>query len=216
VYSVLEQVAVMFEEIALEIGHEFTAYPVRMAAEAVQFVLLITIVWVVAMGWGKRRGFVANMLAERAERTAREIEVASHSSRDLVVAKQIGGERLDAAAVEARNVVEAAEADAAQLDATSRDEADAEANRILERAQAALVSETEQMRAELREELVSIVALATRSILSEKLSVAEQRASIESAIVASLGAEPTPQVEKMTLRKPKKAVPIPLRSKAMS
>ena len=73
----------MFEEIYSEILHEYSAYPVRMIAEAVQFVLLIVIVWVVAMGWGKRKGFVANMLSERAERTDREIETASHAAEDL-------------------------------------------------------------------------------------------------------------------------------------
>ena len=59
------------------------------------------------------------------------------------------------------------------------------------------------MRSELREELVTIVAQATRSILSEKMSVAEQRAAIEQAIVASLGGEAGPQVSDTGAARPR-------------
>jgi F-type H+-transporting ATPase subunit b len=192
---VLHQVVVMFEEIYSEILHEYSAYPVRMIAEAVQFVLLIVIVWVVAMGWGKRKGFVANMLTERAERTDREIETASHAGEDLEIAEASARDRADRTQAEARMLVETARTDAEQLEATAREEADIEARRTTERAKTALATETEEMRSELREELVSIVAQATRSILSEKMSVAEQRTSIESAISASLGADASEHVQ---------------------
>ena len=188
----LHQVVQMFEEIASEMAHEYSAFPVRMIAEVVQFVLLAAIVWVVAMGWGKRKGFVSNMLAERAEKMSGEIEVASHAGADLVQAEQTASERLEAAKDEARGLVEAAQADARQLETTVSEEAAAESQRIIERARAALATETEEMHAELREELVSIVAQASRAILSEKMSVAEQRVAIERAIVESIGAEPTP------------------------
>jgi len=211
---VLHQVMLMFGEIASEMGHELSASPVRMIAEVVQFALLIAIIWVVAMGWGKRKGFVANMLAERAERTGREIETASHASGDLVSAEETARDCLAAADIEARRLVETARADAEQIEATACEEADAEARRTTERATEALASEMEEMRTALREELVSIVAQATRSILSEKLSVAEQRAAIESAIVASLGADASPPVQDNGARKTRSR-PAP-RSKAVS
>ncbi len=205
----------MWQAIASEIVYEYSNYPVRMIAEAVQFLLLITIVWVVTMGWGKRKGFVANMIKERAERTSRQIEAASHAGADLVSAESTARERLDTARAEAAALLQNAQSEAERMEATAREEADAEAQRTTERAAAALVSEAEEMRGELREELVSIVAQATRSILSEKLSVAEQRASIESAIVASIGGEVLPPPVQDTV-KVKARERLASRSRAMS
>jgi F-type H+-transporting ATPase subunit b len=205
----------MWQAIASEMLHEYSAYPVRMIAETVQFLLLIAIVWVVAMGFGKRKGFVANLLTERAERTSRQIEAASHAAEDLVSAESVARERLDAAQAEAAALMQSAQSDAERTEATAHEEADAEAKRTTDRAAAALVSEAEEMRGELREELVSIVAQATRSILSEKLSVAGQRSSIESAIVASLGgeaAQPAPQQTVKRKTQPRSAA----RSKALT
>jgi F-type H+-transporting ATPase subunit b len=212
---VLHQALVMFQAIYTEIIYEYSHYPVRMLAEAVQFLLLIVIVWVVTMGWGKRKGFVANMLTERAERTSRQIEAASHAAEDLLLAEPAARERLDAAEAEARALVESAQVDAKRIEAAAREEVDAEARRTTERAASALVSEAEEMRAELREELVGIVAQATRSILSEKLSVAEQRISIEAAIVASLGGEvpPPPHQDGVKVKTRPRLAP---RSKALS
>jgi F-type H+-transporting ATPase subunit b len=212
---VLHQILVMWQAIASEIVYEYSNYPVRMIAETVQFLLLITIVWVVTMGWGKRKGFVANMIKERAERTGRQIEAASHAGEDLVSAESTARDRLDAAQAEAAALVQSAQSEAERMEAIAREEADAEAQRTTERAAAALVSEAEEMRGELREELVSIVAQATRSILSEKLSVAEQRTSIESAIVASLGGEapPRPLQDSVIVKTRPRLAP---RSKALS
>jgi len=199
----------MFEEIAAEMAHEYTAFPVRMIAEVVQFALLAGIVWVVAMGFGKRTGFVANMLAERAEKTSRDVEAASHAGTDLAEARDGARKRLESAKDEARRLVEEAQADADQLEATARDEAEAEAARTIERANAALATETDEMRAELREELVSVVAQATRAILSEKMSVAEQRVAIERAIVSSIGADPEPKVGDDGARRAPRKRPVP-------
>ena len=68
-------------------GVEVTASPVRMIAEWLQFVLLIAIIWVVAMGWGKRKGFVSNLLSERAERIGRKLEISSHAEENLTLAQ---------------------------------------------------------------------------------------------------------------------------------
>ena len=190
----LHEVIVAFEEIFKEMGLEVTQEPVRMIAEITQFALLIGIVWVVAIGFGKRKGFVANLLSERAERTDRNLEIASRAPENLALAQKSATERIDSAETEARQLLEAAHADAEQIESTARAEADAEVSRITERAQSALTMETEEMHLELREELVSIVAQATRSILNEKMSVSEQRELIESSIAASLGSGPQPKV----------------------
>jgi F-type H+-transporting ATPase subunit b len=199
----LQQIVVAFEEILSEMGVEVSASPVRMIAEWLQFAVLIAIIWVVAMGWGKRSGFVANLLSERAERIGRKLEIASHAEDDLALARQQAAERLRTADVEAKRLVKAARADAKEVERSTREETDAEALRITERARDALATEAEEMRSELREELVAIVAQAARSILSEKMSVAEQRAAIEQAIVGSLGGEAEPQVSDIGVARPR-------------
>jgi F-type H+-transporting ATPase subunit b len=199
----LQQMVVAFEEILAEMGVEFTASPVRMIAEWLQFAVLIAIIWVVAMGWGKRRGFVANLLSERAERIGRKLEISSRAEEDLTLARQEAAERLQTADAEAKRLVKAARADAKEIERSAREETDAEALRITGRAKDALTTEGEEMRSELREELVTIVAQAARSILSEKMSVAEQRASIEQAIVGSLGGESGPQVSDIGAARPR-------------
>jgi len=186
---VLHQVVLAFEEILAEIRLEVVEEPLRLILEFVQFALLIVIVWVVAVGFGKRRGFVVNMLSERSERVSGEIEVASHAAENLALAQNTAREQVESADAAARQLLDTARADAEQIESTARTEADAEARRITERAESALATETEEMQLELREELVSIVAQATRSILNEKMSVSEQRALIESSILASIGPE---------------------------
>ena len=76
--------------------------------------------------------------------------------------------------------------EALRIEEEARSEADAEAKRITDRACSALETETEAMRTDVRDELVSIVAQASRTILNEKLTVSEQRKLIESAITTGV------------------------------
>jgi F0F1-type ATP synthase membrane subunit b/b' len=202
VSALLHQMVVAFEEILSEMGVEVAASPVRIIAEWLQFALLIAIIWVVAMGWGKRKGFVANLLAERAERIGSKLEISSHAEENLTLADNDARELLHTADAEAKKLVAAARAESQNIEETARVEADAEALRITARAKDALATQTEEMRSELREELVEIVAQASRAILSEKMSVSEQRDSIERAILGSLGPKADAHVSDNGSRKP--------------
>ena len=182
----MQEIVIVFEEIATEIGRELAAEPLRIVAEVVQFLLLFGIAWVVAIGWGKRRGFVANMLAERAELIDHDVTVASHAPEDLQRAQSETSQRLEAATAQAEAIVLEARTDAQHIEEAARSEADAEAQRITDRARAALETEAEAMRTDVRDELVSIVAQASRTILNEKLTVSEQRKLIESAITGGV------------------------------
>ena len=103
-------------------------------------------------------------------------------------------------------MLDAARSESQQAEAAAREEADREAERIVERAQVAITTETSQMVAEMRDELVGLVAAATRSIMSETVGVAEQRALIESAITASLGEEVAEKpAARVSTRKPRTA-----------
>ena len=176
----------MIQQIFAAIWGELSASWPRTIAEFVQFAILIALFWVVAFGFGKRRGFVANMLSEYRKGVADRIESAS-SADELLAQASADAERLvtDARA-EATRLVDAARAESAEEATRSRTAADAEAERILERAHAALANEREQMRVDLRDELVELVTEATRLVMNEALTVAEQRERIEQAVAASM------------------------------
>jgi len=185
----LETILFAVEEIAAEMGVEIAHAPLRFAAEVVQFVLLIAIVWVVAVGFGKRRGFVANMLTERAHTVSGRLEASSHAEEDLKHAQQVAALKIRTANADARRVLADARREAEEFEASARNDADAEAKRILDRADTALATERAEMHLEVREELVELVSQATRSIMNEKVPLAEQRKLIETAILAGIGSE---------------------------
>jgi len=203
---VLEQIAEMFNEIAAEMGTEVLHAPMRLVAEAFQFAILIAIVWAVAAGFGKRKGFVVNMLAERRDRVAARLESASLADASLAESKRQATAATRAGRARAREIIASAKAECVQLEQAARAETDADCKRIEERAEAALSTEQQEMMLELREQLVELVSSATRSIMNEKLTVAEQRTLIENSIMGSLSssaasnarvealaAEPTPK-----------------------
>jgi len=176
-------------EIFSEIAHEISSEPMRFLAEILQFGILVLIVWFIAVGFGAKRGFVRNMLAERRQRTYDHIEESLRSSGTLEEARQVSTSRVRAARAEARRIVGAAKREAAKLETASKEEADSEAERIHARVEETLATELDEMHAELREELVELVAQATRRMLNERMTVAEQRRLIEEHVMASV-AEP--------------------------
>jgi F0F1-type ATP synthase membrane subunit b/b' len=180
--------AEMYREIISAIAEELAQDPMRVVAEVIQFVVLLAIVWVVAIGFGKRRGFVANMLTERRAAVAGRVESGSHADERLASAHREATATTRAGRAAARELVARAKKECVEIEATARAETDADCARIQERAEAALATEREEMALELRERLVDLVSSATRSIMNEKLSVAEQRALIESAIAGSVAA----------------------------
>jgi F0F1-type ATP synthase membrane subunit b/b' len=164
VAGVLERIAEMFGKIATDIGAEAVAAPMRIVAEVAQFAVLLTIVYVVAVGFGKRKGFVANMLTERRDSVAARIEAASHVDEVVAQAKH----------------------ECSEIENAAHAETDADCSRIQERAESALTTEQQEMMLELREQLVELVSSATRAIMNEKLTISEQRTRIENTIVGSM------------------------------
>ena len=178
-----------FREILATMVEEVAASPMRQVAEVAQFVLLAGIVWVVAVGFGKRRGFVVNMLAERREALRGRIDEALGSEKRLAEAKHGAAAKERAARADARRVLAEAHADAQRLESQARVDADTEAALVTERAKSALASERDEMEVELKDRLIEAVASATRAIMDEQLTVSEQRTLVESAIAASLNAD---------------------------
>lgn len=179
-------------EIAVEIGTEVVTQPSRLFAEVVQFAVLLGIVWVAAFGFAKRRGFVANMLAERRSRVEARVEGASHAEKSLADSKQEAAATIRAGRAKARETIAHTKKECEEIGRTAHAETDAECSRIQDRAQSALSTEQQEMLLELREQLVELVSSATRSIMNEKLTVAEQRKLIENTIVGSVRASKNP------------------------
>lgn len=176
----------MVAEVLKAVAEEFSASPMRFVAELVQFLLLVGVGWVVAFGFGKRRGFVANMLAEHGTAVTERIGRASEAPSALAEAKGSAEHRVEQAKAEAERLRSEAHKESEAEEDQSRSQADDEAARIIDRARTALGNEREEMQAELRDELVALVSEATRSIMNEALTVAEQRERIETAIASSM------------------------------
>lgn len=182
----------MVAELMSEMLHEITGDPVRFAAEVVQFGLLVAIVWVAAVGAGRRSGFVRNMLAERRQRVADRVRSAQDSVGLLEGARAQASAKMRTARTEARRIIGEAKRKAEMIEAEAHAEADAEAQRIATRAEEALATELAEMHVDIREQLVDLVAQATRSVMNERLTLAEQRHLIEGAVLASVDGDPTP------------------------
>ena len=126
------------------------------------------------------------MLSERHERLSVRLDTASHADERLAQAKHTAASEVRKANAEARKVVADARVEAEAFEAKAAADADTEARRVEERAESALANELAEMHIEVREELVDLVAGATRSIMNEKMSVAEQRKLIEGAIACGV------------------------------
>ena len=182
----------MLGELFHEVVAEIQANPTTFIIELVQFVLLYAIVWVIAFGIGKRRGFVSNMLVERRARVGRDLEEADGAEAALQAARQSAESAVADARAEAKRVLTEARRSARAVRASSAKAAEKEADALREHARQLLEMEQQEMLAEARERLLEVVGSATRHILSERLSPAEQRALVQRAIMASLES-PAPQ-----------------------
>jgi len=134
---VLAEVLAAFREILATMIEEVQAAPVRQIAEVLQFAVLIGIVWVVALGFGKRRGFVLSMLAERRESMSERIAEALDSETMLASAKHDAAAVERTARAEARRVLSEATRDAERIEADAKAVADADAETVTARAQSA-------------------------------------------------------------------------------
>jgi F-type H+-transporting ATPase subunit b len=186
----LHAIAQAASQILAEIGGEIASSPLRFVAEIAQFALLVVIAWAVTLGFGKRRGFVANMLSERREALTVRIGRALDASETLAGAKRDAEKRLRSARAEARRILDEAGRDAEQSGRDACAQADTEAELVASRAASALQTERDEMQSDMRETLIDVVASATRSILDEQMTVSEQRELIESTIASSVPSQP--------------------------
>lgn len=187
----LEMVSELFQEIKVEIA----ANPTTIIIEVVQFVILITIVWVVAFGVGKRSGFVKNMLKERRVKIASDLEMADGSGAALEAARQKAVADVAEAQASAKKTLTEARRKAKAERTAGAAAADRDVEALRDHAQQLLAMEHQEMLAEARERLLEVVGSATRHILSERISPAEQRALVQRAIMTTIEGTETPSAQ---------------------
>lgn len=166
--------------------HEISVHPWTFVAEVVQFVVLVLVIKVVAFGWGERTGVVTNMLSERRARITKELEDA-HLARTQAETADARAEKIRASAVRDAEVALAAarrEADAERARIVAL--ADDEISEVLAEVDETLERERRELVGGVSEKLVDVVTAATRRVLDEGFSAAQQRRMIEEAITRSL------------------------------
>lgn len=186
----------MVLELLNAVRAEIVSDPLTFAIEIVQFVLLVSVVWIVGIGLGKRRGFVTNMLAERREKVASELEAADGSEEALATAQLNAESAMKEARAQAKRALAEARRQAKHEREAAAETADREAEALREHGRQLLEMERQEMLADARERLLEIVGSATRHILSERLSPAEQRGLVQHAIMESLEGDQTEPPER--------------------
>ena len=168
------------------VAEEIAADPMTFLIEVVQFLILVVLVWAVAWGFGKRRGMLRNMLSERQNRVARELEEADTAEDTLTRAREEAKVSVHEAQKAAKHDIAIARKQAEAEFDTAKASADREVEGMREHARELLELEREEMVETARERLLDVVGRATRYILSEGLSPAEQRSLIQHSIMESL------------------------------
>ncbi len=177
----------MATELIAEIGAEIAADPGKFVIEVVQFFVLLTIVWLVAFGAGKRKGFLAKSLDARRERLAERIDRAAGAEAELERCRNEARRILVEARQQSESILAEARGGGDRERAAARQATDEEVERIGRHARQVIESETAEMHVQMRDNLVELVAGATRSILNEGLSAQEQRELIQHSVAACTG-----------------------------
>lgn len=175
-----------FSETLTLIAEEVAADPMRLVLEFVQFAILMVAFYVLAIGFGKRKGIIVNALDRHAGQVDEELAFISSAPRQLADAEVESKRILEESQEESTRLVAQAEEQAATLRAESKAQVDVEVAAILDGAKGALDMELSELQAGMRDSLISIVAEATRSVMNEHLSLPEQRDLIERSILASI------------------------------
>lgn len=147
--------------------------------------VLVSIVQFLVLFWLLRRflwGPITRTLAERADKIREGLEAAAAAKREREQMRVEAERLLDRARREAAEIAErttqAAESAAEQI----RVEAKADADRIRERARTDAQSLHDQLLAQLRAEVASMVVLASARVLGREIGSEQHRALIERSL----------------------------------
>jgi F-type H+-transporting ATPase subunit b len=173
-------------ELLNEAIHEIVADPVKFIIELVQFAVLLLIIKAGAFGFGKSKGFLGNMLAERRKRVEAQIVRIEAASDELIAARGRATSLVSQAKLDARELVKETRAQAKRDSVAAAREAAAEAEEILGQARESLERERAETLSGIHDQLVDVVVIATRQMLDQGLAPQEQREVVRRTILESL------------------------------
>lgn len=176
----------MLSEIASEVGHMITHDWSHLLIELIQFAILVAIVKFVAFGFGKRRGVIVGMLADRRERVHEQLATAAQQEQSAADAPQRIREIGAQADVQREQIIEQAFQTAAAERERIQAETSAQITQLEEQTEQTLEHERAEVLSGVRDLLLDIVARGTRQVLDEGYSATQQRDMIQAAIVDSI------------------------------
>jgi F-type H+-transporting ATPase subunit b len=145
----------------------------------VQLVAFLVFIWLL---WRFAVGPIVKVLDDRQNTIRESMASAERMQQELKDTSARNEEVLLQARREAQEIVAGARQNGEQLLARAREEANAQAETYLTRAQETLRQETEQARVQLRNEVADIATLAAGRIIRKELDPQAQRQLIEETL----------------------------------
>ena len=147
--------------------------------QLVAFLIFVALLWRFAVGP------IVKVMDERQTRIRESMASAERMQQELMATQARNEEALLEARREAQEIVATARQSGEQLLARARDEANAQAETYLTRAQETLRQESEQARQQLRNEVADLATLAAGRILRKELDPAAQKQLIEDTLAGA-------------------------------
>jgi F-type H+-transporting ATPase subunit b len=148
----------------------------------IQLVAFLVFCWLL---WKFAVGPIVKVLDERQDKIRESLASAERMQQELKATQARNEEALLEARREAQEIVANARQSGEQLLTRAREEANAQAETYLTRAQETLRQETEQARQQLRGEVVDIATLAAGQILKKELNPEAQKHLIEETLAGA-------------------------------
>lgn len=148
----------------------------QLAVQLVAFIVFIFLLWKFAVGP------IVNVLDQRQEKIKESFEAAERVQAELKETQARNEDALQQARKDAQEIIATARTNSEQLLASAREEAGAQGDAYLKKAQETLRQETEQARQLLRQEVADIAVLAASKILRKELDATAQAQLIEDTL----------------------------------
>lgn len=160
----------------MDILNQFGVQPVLLAAQVVNFFILLFIL--------KRFLYkpILKVLEQRKQRIEESLKNAEEIEKRLQQTIEEEERRLQKASLESEKIVRSTEAAAAQIIDESRAKAKELSQRILKEGQMQLQLEKEKLQQEVRADLADILALALQKVTGKMFNKKDQRELIEQTV----------------------------------
>jgi len=148
----------------------------QLVVQLVAFLVFIALLWRFALGP------IVNILDQRQERIRESMASAERVQAELKETRARNEETLQQARREAQEILATARTNSEQLIAKAREEAGAQAEEYLSRAEDTLRQQTEEARQQLRQEVADLAVSAAGRIVRKELDPATQTRLIQETL----------------------------------